>query len=193
MATLATSLQPLADMRDLMLGLPAAFDVDTAIGAQLDTVGRWVGASRILSVEMSGIYFSFDTDGLGWDEGSWWAPGDPATTLVSLPDDQFRTFIKVRIGSNHWDGTISGVYTAWDTLLANTGLFVLVEDIGHMTMNQVMVGGTPDAITETLFLGGYLDIIPAAVSVNSVVGSKTTAKSILISGGCFGEAVFGDA
>jgi hypothetical protein len=192
MATLAVGLQPLAEMRDLLLSLPSAFDVDNAVGAQLDAVGLWVGVTRTLPNEISGVYFSFDTDGLGWDEGTWWAPGDPATTLISLPDDAFRTFIKVRISSNHWDGTTSGIYAAWDALLASTGLSVLVEDTQDMAMNQVLIGGTPDVITSILFEGGYFDLTPAGVLVNSVVGSYPPSAPILFSTAAFGEATFGE-
>jgi hypothetical protein len=192
MAALAVGLQPIAEMRDLLLGLPAAFDLDNAVGAQLDAVGLWVGVTRALPAEISDAYFSFDTDGLGWDEGIWWAPGDPSTVLISLPDDVFRTLIKVRIGANHWDGTTSGIYAAWDTLLAGTGLSVLVEDLGNMTMNQVMIGGTPDVVTTALFEGGLLDLTPAGVGVNSVIGSYPAAHPIIFSSACFGEATFGE-
>jgi hypothetical protein len=175
-----------------MLGLPAAFDLDAAVGAQLDAVGLWVGVTRKLNVEVSGVYFSFDTDGLGWDEGSWWAPGDPSTSVVSLPDDAFRTLIRARIGANHWDGTIPGAYVAWDSLFAGTSFYVMIEDLGTMNMNQVLTGGTPDVITSALFTGGYLDISPAGVGVNPIVGSTTSSKSGLFCGCCFGETAFGE-
>lgn len=192
MATLETTLQPLADMRDMILGLPAAFDLDAAVGAQLDAVGLWVGVSRVLSLEISNVYFSFDTDGLGWDQGSWWAPGDPSTTLVSLPDDAFRTFIRARIGANHWDGTIPGAYAAWDSLFAGTAFSVLIEDLGAMKMNQILIGGTPDVVTTTLFESGELDLAPAGVRVVSVIGSTTAHSSASLSGCIISEFCFGE-
>jgi hypothetical protein len=192
MSTLGVGLQPLADMRDLLLGLPAAFDLDAAVGAQLDAVGLWVGVSRVLPVEISDVYFSFDTDGLGWDEGSWWAPGDPSSVLTTLPDDAFRTLIRAKIGANHWDGTKPGAYAAWDALFAGTAFSVLIEDQGGMTMNQVLIGGTPDVVTTTLFESGNLDLAPAGVAVTSVIGSITSTKSGLLLGASLGETALGE-
>ena len=192
MSKLAVDLQPLADMRDLMLSLPAALDVDAAVGAQLDAVGLWVGVGRLLPIAITDVYFSFDTDGLGWDQGSWWAPGDPDTVVTALPDDAFRTLIKAKIGANHWDGTIPGAYAAWDALFAGTAFSVLIEDLGGMRMNYILIGGTPDVITTTLFTGGYLDLKPAGVAITSVVGAISAAKSAMLLGGSFGEAAFGE-
>ena len=192
MATLAVGLQPLADMLGLMLSLPAAFDLDAAVGAQLDAVGLWVGVTRIVPLEISNVYFSFDTDGLGWDQGSWWAPGDPSTTLSALPDDAFRTLIRARIGANHWDGTIPGAYAAWDSLFAGTTLSVLIEDLGAMNMSQVLIGGTPDVLTTTLFESGELDLTPAGVNAISVIGSSTIYSSASLSGGIISELCLGE-
>lgn len=61
------STRPLIDITGATLGLVSAFDIDTAVGVQLDTLGLWIGRSRIVSQPISGVYFSWDTDGLGYD------------------------------------------------------------------------------------------------------------------------------
>jgi hypothetical protein len=165
MASLTAVLQPLADMRDLVMGLPASFDLDTAVGAQLDVVGLWVGVGRALAIPITDVFFAFDTAGVGWDEGSWWSPGDDTTHLYNLPDDQYRTLLRAKIVANHWDGTIPGAYTTWDTLFSGTGYSIKITDLGGMQMNYELTGSTPDVVTKALFTGGYLDIKPAGVQV----------------------------
>ncbi|OON35644.1 hypothetical protein BTJ39_22205, partial [Izhakiella australiensis] len=71
------STRALTDTSETLNALLAAFDIDTAVGTQLDILGEWIGRSRIVSQPISGIYFSFDTDGLGWDQGVWQGPYDP--------------------------------------------------------------------------------------------------------------------
>ncbi|MEF0411055.1 DUF2612 domain-containing protein, partial [Escherichia coli] len=71
------STRPLIDVSSTMSGLVTAFDIDTAVGVQLDTLGLWIGRSRIVSQPISGVYFSWDTDGLGYDQGVWQGPYDP--------------------------------------------------------------------------------------------------------------------
>jgi|WetSurMetagenome_2_1015567.scaffolds.fasta_scaffold00191_18 hypothetical protein len=165
MATLAAVLQPLADMRDLVMSLPAAFDLDTAVGAQLDIVGQWVGVTRSLAIPITGVYFAFDTVGVGWDEGSWWAPGDDTTYLYALPDDGYRTLLRAKIVANTWDGTIPGAYRTWDTLFAGTGYSIKITDLGGMQMNYELTGPPADVVTATLFTSGNLDIKPAGVQI----------------------------
>ena len=109
-ATLTAVLAPLMDVQTVLAGMRAAYDVDTAIGAQLDTIGLWVGASRLLQVPITGVYFSWDTAGQGWGQGVWLGPGASPSQLTILGDDQFRTLIRARIANNGWDGSIPGAY-----------------------------------------------------------------------------------
>ncbi len=81
------STRPLSDVAAAMYGLITAFDIDEAIGVQLDALGEWIGRSRIVSQPISGVYFSFDTAGLGWDQGVWQGPYDPNAGYTSLSDD----------------------------------------------------------------------------------------------------------
>ena len=63
------STRPLIDVSSTMSGLVTAFDIDTAVGVQLDVVGEWVGRSRRVATPVTGIYFSWDTERVGWDRG----------------------------------------------------------------------------------------------------------------------------
>jgi hypothetical protein len=167
MAMLGGTFQPLADVQVLAAGLAALFDLDVAVGAQLDVVGQWVGQSRNLTVPLTGVYFTFDTAGVGFDEGTWYGPFDPVSGIVSLPDDAYRTLLRATIAANHWDGTIDGAYAAWNILFAGTGFGILIQDLGSMHMLFALIGPTPDAVTLALLKSGYLSLKPAGVKVDA--------------------------
>ena len=68
-AGLTADLEPMIAVQNLIASLPDAFDLDTAIGAQLDAVGIWIGRNRNIDVPITNVYFSWDIDGLGWEQG----------------------------------------------------------------------------------------------------------------------------
>src|SRR6516164_6772126 len=84
-AMVAAVAQCFADQINVMQSIPAAFDLDQAIGVQLDAVGLWAGITRQVATPLS-VYFSLDTTGLGFDQGNWQGPFDPSSGLVSLDD-----------------------------------------------------------------------------------------------------------
>lgn len=153
------------DRRNMLASIPGLFDIDDAVGQQLDWVGLWVGASRNLSTPLTGVYFSFDETGLGFDEGTWLGPFDPTSGLTALPDAQYRILLYATISANNWDGTIPSAYTAWNTIFEPLGYSILIQDNQDMTMDIALIGPTPDAVTLALFLGGYLNLIPAGVGI----------------------------
>ena len=52
--------RPLIDVAAATRGLISAFDIDSAVGVQLDILGLWIGRSRVVSQPISGVYFSWD-------------------------------------------------------------------------------------------------------------------------------------
>lgn len=106
-AMVAAVAQCFVDQINVMQSIPDAFDLDTAIGVQLDAVGLWAGITRHVNTPLN-VYFSLDTANLGFDQGSWQGPFDPGAGLTSLDDDTFRTLIRAKIAANHWDGTLEG-------------------------------------------------------------------------------------
>lgn len=149
--------------------MPGLFDVDVAVGDQLDKVGQWVGVSRNLSVPLTSVYFAFDTVGLGFDQGTWFGPYNPITQIVSLPDDAYRTLLKARIAANQWDGTIPGAEAIYAALFGEEGFSVFIQDNQDMTMLFGLLGPVPDAITIALLTGGYLDLKPGGVGIEGYV------------------------
>lgn len=149
----------------MMASFPKEFDVDYAVGVQLDQVGLWVGIGRWLTFPLEGVYFSWEEPGPGWEEGIWKGPFDPGTGLTRLNDDNYRCLIKARIAANHWDGTIPGAYAVWSAAFADAGSKVLIQDNQDMTMTVGIAGLYPDAVFRALLTGGYIPLKPEGVRV----------------------------
>ena len=156
-----------ADNIALLAQLSSYFDLDQAIGSQLDAVGLWVGISRNLTIPLTGVYFSADTEGVGFDQGTIWQPFDPVTQLDALPDSYYRMLLQAKIAANNWDGTVPEAYDIWNTIFAGPGTGILIQDNQDMTMEYALTGPLPDAVTLALLENGYLDLRPAGVAINN--------------------------
>lgn len=157
--------QPLIDIANQMRQLVFDFDLDDAVGVQLDVVGEWVGLSRVLSVPLTGIYFSWDSTALlGWDSGSWKGDFDPTTGLTSLPDDEYRRLLKAKIAANQWDGTMEGAQSIWNQVFAGQQA-ILLQDNQDMSMTLGFVGAPLSAIQQALLTGGYFPLKPGGVRI----------------------------
>lgn len=140
------------------------FDVDLAVGQQLDTIGKWVGISRNVSIPIPNVFFSWDgSNAVGWDFGIWRSDNEP-TTITVLPDEQYRTLIKAKIAANKWDGTTEGAYRVWEEVF--TEFTILIQDHQDMSYSLAIIGGTVDSLTLALITGGYIPLKPEGVHVN---------------------------
>ena len=126
-ATVTLAVQPYVDMQAELLGMNRLFDLDVAVGQQLDTTGQWIGLTRYITEPLD-IYFSWDIADLGWDQAPWAASYQPNVVTVALDDPHYRILLKARVVANQWDGTIPNAYTAWDTLFAPEGYHILIQD-----------------------------------------------------------------
>lgn len=165
LALVEACVRPFAQAQAVLAMLPAAFDVDEAIGVQLDAVGLWVGVSRYLQTPLEGVYFSWDVAGVGWEEGVWKGRYDPSTGLSALDDGNFRRLIKARIVANHWDGSVAQAYAAWRIAFAGTGSILVIQDNQDMSMSVGIAGIRPDAVFRALLVGDYIPIKPEGVRV----------------------------
>jgi len=164
-ATVTVGVSPFAKIQDVLNGLPADFDIDTAMGVQLDAVGVWIGRSRRIDTPLTGIYFTWE--GLlseGWNSGSWKGEFDPDSGLVDLPDDAYRTLLKTKIAANNWDGTIPDAYKIW-TSVFGADRFILIQDRQDMSMVIGIAGQPLDTIEQALLVNGYIPIKPEGVQV----------------------------
>jgi hypothetical protein len=127
METVALSTAPGVDAINLANSLIGLFDLDTAIGEQLDFLGQWVGVTRWITAPLN-VWFAFDEPNLGFDQGKWQTPFELANQILRLDDEHYRILLRARIVSNYWDGTIAGAYEAWNLLFAGTGYQILIQD-----------------------------------------------------------------
>lgn len=124
-------LQPHVDAGNLAAQLPSLFDLDTAVGVQLDAVGERVGQSRIVRFPLVSPYFSWDSgDPRGWDRAPWRGPYDDPYGYGSLDDDTYRRLLRARIKANKWDGSIQGAQDILNTFFNDPATLVIIEDKG---------------------------------------------------------------
>lgn len=167
-ATVAASVAPFSKIQEVMRKFVSDFDVDTAIGVQLDIVGLWVGVSRTIGVPISGYYFTWDdTVADGWDSGVWKGIGDPDAGFTQLPDDIYRAFIKAKIQANHWRGDIAGAYDIISAALSVDNVVKIVDN-HNMTMTVQVTANALPAIEQAIVMAGYLPIKPAGVQATYV-------------------------
>ncbi len=161
-AGVAGALEGALSLTDLL----AAFDIDSAVGVQLDIVGIWVGRSRQITTPLTGVYFTWDdVDADGWDSGVWQGDFDPDSGLTTLPDDSYRVLLKAKIAANHWDGTIPGAYDVWASAFGDD-LSIFIQDNQDMSMTVTVVTPGLSAVTKALLTGGYIPLKPAGVRVS---------------------------
>jgi hypothetical protein len=164
-------IQPFLDSQALLRSLLTTFDLDTAIGVQLDAVGQWIGRTRFVKQPIANLYFSFDTVGLGFDQGVWKGPFDPTDGLTRLDDDTYRALLKAKVILNSWDGSIAEAAEALGLLLNNPASIVTIQDNQDMTMTVGISGVVPSPLITALLEGGYLPINPEGVGVNYEITS----------------------
>lgn len=166
MATVSFLIAPIVDTINLFQQmLDGTFDLDIAVGQQLDFVGRRVGASRQLKIAIDNIFFSTDVDGQGFDQGIW-QEDSSVDQLYSLPDDAYLILIKATIAANYWDGTPANAYDVWQVAFGYLGYTLIMEDNQDMSFWVIVIGPPLSAIMYALLTGGYLDLKPGAVRLN---------------------------
>jgi len=165
-ATLSAVAGSMAALQEVLASFKGEFDVDTAIGAQLDIIGIWVGISRRVAIPLVGVYFTWnDTVATGWNSGVWKGEFDPVSGLTSLPDDSYRILIKAKIAANAWDGSIPGAYTVWQAAFGDDAV-ILIQDNQDMSMVVGIVNTELSAVTLALLTGGYIPLKPAGVRID---------------------------
>ncbi len=177
MGVVAALDQPMVDLMSLLGGMPDKFDLDQAVGVQLDDVGRWVGISRRVATPLTGVYFSFDTVGVGFDQGSWKGPFDPDTGLTRLDDDTYRLVLRAKIGANHWDGTLESSAAILNSIFSG-GTYVFIQDNQDMSMTIGVAGKVPSAVFLALLEGGYIPLKPEGVRVNFVIVTSVDGEPL---------------
>jgi len=117
MTWLENNIQKFKDVSDVADSMCLAFDIDVAVGVQLDTLGAILGQKRRMDFQPT--------------------VGDPL-----LGDDDYRLLLKARIGWNHWDGTKDSLYGLWKVLFPQGR--VIIEDHQDMSATITIIGDVTD-------------------------------------------------
>ena len=171
MGVIAALCQPFVDGQAVLNAMPAGYDIDLAVGVQLDTVGQWVGESRNIQEPLTGVYFSLDITGLGLDQGYLQGPYDPSTGVVSLDDETFRTLLYAKVANNQWAGTVPSVYGVLAPVFP--GGVVVLQDNSDMSMFIGVIGTTLNAAVTAMLENGLLDLKPVGVRIAGYIVSPT--------------------
>jgi hypothetical protein len=115
---------------------------------------------------MTGVYFSFDTDGLGFDQGIWFGPGSDPDVVYELDDDSYRILLRAKIAANQWDGTVPGAYKVWDIAFGPLGYTFLLQDNQDMSIDIIVVGPPMSVVMMALLTSGSLTLKAAGVRIN---------------------------
>lgn len=128
MAMIERVLQPFADAQAVLASIPGLYDLNDAVGVQLDRVGVRVGRSRDIAVPITNIWFSFSDPLRGFSQGIWKGPYSDQVSVNTLDDDIYRKLLRAKILANSWDGTIEGAQAALDAFFDDPETRVFVVD-----------------------------------------------------------------
>lgn len=175
MGMTANDTAPYTKMQEIINNIHTDYDLDFAIGNQLDIIGEWVGISRKIETPLD-IWFSWDsTVSLGWDNGAWANTYSQTSAIVSLPDEPYRFLIRAKILSNYFDGTLEGLYGIISALFPNSGAVILeYSDI------SIVIGVTNISnmgiIERSMITHGYVPFIPMGVRVREYIATPTVGS-----------------
>jgi hypothetical protein len=102
------------DVSECLVQLDTAFDLDYAVGVQLDTLGLVLGASRTLPFQ----------------------PSNGASPV--LTDAVYRQYLQARVSWNTWDGLVDNIPPLWQRM-GYQGTLVLADE-QNMTVNVTCPG-----------------------------------------------------
>lgn len=166
----AAAVAPLAAMIGMVdTSALQAWDIDVAVGTQLDQVGEWVGTTRYIEQPLVGIYFSWDdVIDTGWQRGYWQGKYDPSTGVVALADDVYRLVLYAKIASNHWNGTRETIEAIWDNSFGDQSTLALI-DHQDMSITIVLQGIAADDVLIYILTSGRIPLKPEGVRLREYI------------------------
>lgn len=141
-ALLYVLLKKFDDVSQCLTTFDVAFDLDSAIGVQLDVLGTIAGASRTLPFQPS-----FDVSPV-------------------LDDATYRTYIKAKIGQNQWDGTPTSLYALWHELFPTVS--IIIADNQNMSAT-LFIGGLPSSLIIDMVAGYAVNGATSGNITNSLI------------------------
>jgi hypothetical protein len=157
------------------LDVQNAYDIDDATGPQLDIIGKYVGLSRQVAVELPRNYWRLvdstnivdPTTGLTDSvdisvnlSSVWYKTSFAGESFYTMTDSQYQTNIKLKILLNNSDNSLKSIA---ETLFNFFGLDLQVFDGADMTLNYT-VG---PLVQEAVMLAYQLGLLPKPQGVGS--------------------------
>jgi hypothetical protein len=139
LAWLGVNLQPFQDALACLADFGPAFDINLAVGPQLDILGAIIGQSRTVGFQ----------------------PSEGVSPV--LDDATYRFLLKARIIQNHCDGRIGSVLAMWGLLFP--GGLLTIQDHQDMSVS-LYVSGAFTSIMKDLISNGYIVPRPQGVLYN---------------------------
>ena len=137
-------------MEQLPALIEASYDVNTAVGPQLDILGKYAGIAGGLTKKVDGtgrIQYDF-------------------TGVVTLDDASFRQLIKIKIVQNYSRSSLDDIQTLLNTFFPGT---IQVFDHQNMTMGYYFDATFgSQQLAEVFIRGGFLPK-PMGVQLNSLI------------------------
>lgn len=141
-AVVALTVQGACDQQNVLETMPSLYDLDNAVGSQLDTTGVWIGLTRFQDV--------------------------PTIGLVQLDDADYRTLLRAKILANHYDGGMESLNAIVAQIFPGTGVQLFVVDNQDMSMTIYLIG-TLSSLQLALLKGGLLVPKPETVLLNGII------------------------
>lgn len=156
------------DITSVIQSLPALFDLDTAVGSQLDVDGRWIGFARTIGGVVLVQFFGFSDDATALTFGELGNPsvggrfyelGEDTSTTATLADPEYRLLLQAKILQNDWDGSVAEFESAISDVIA---MPTTIIDPGTNVV-LIMPSAAVDPVLSQL-LTNY-DLLPRAAGV----------------------------
>lgn len=117
------------------------FNIDNAIGVQLDQLGEIIGRKRILTFQPIDDYYPV------------------------MDDETYRLVLKTKIAMNNWDGLTESIYTIFSNIFDD--LRLKIKDGQDMSFEAVVYGFV-NPIRQDLIQNGYIIPKPEGVRINYI-------------------------
>jgi len=166
--TVQLTANAIGDITTLLQSLPAQFDLDTAIGSQLDVDGQWIGFARTIGGVIVVQFFGFADDATALTFGELGNPavggrflelGEDTSTTATLSDPEYRLLLRAKILQNDWDGSVAEFEAAVSDVIA---MPTTIIDPGTSVV-LIMPSQAVDPVL-TQLLTNY-DLLPRAAGV----------------------------
>lgn len=136
LATVAASVDPLAALQAALLAAELSFDLDGAVGVQLDAVGVRVGRSRAVPTPLPGVYFSVGLLNRGVGQAPIKGPYSTKVGIYLLDDETFRRLLRAKVVANRWDGTVPMQEAVYGAYFVDPATLIFVSDDGTSNLPE---------------------------------------------------------